>query len=125
MNDLMQFNIIKVLNPETKEDFDDACDIFGDRVYFAENACAVGTKKPNEPFIHGTHWILSEIGLEDFIKESLLRCYDFRVALDKLTEGTWDTDILPLDILIEFSYESEFDSYGEFDYNCYYLGIIQ
>jgi hypothetical protein len=125
MNDLIQFNIIKILNPETKEDFDNSCDIFGDGIYFVENCQAVGTRKPNEPYTHSTDWILCEIGAEDFVKDYLSKCNDFKKELDKLTEKAFKEDIIDFDILIEFSYDGEFDSYGEFDYNCYYLGIIQ
>jgi hypothetical protein len=126
MNDLMQFTILKLLNPETKEDFDDSCDIFRDRIYFVDNCIAVGTNKPNNLFIHGTDWDMNETGTGDFVERYLSECSDFRKELDKLSEGTFEEDVICFDVLVEFKFTGETDSYtGEYDCWCEYLGIIQ
>ena len=125
MNDLMQFSITKILNPETKEDFDDECDIFGDKIYFVEQCYAVGTAKPGKPYMHGTHWDFYETGTEDFVRNYLSESNDFRKELDKLTEGIFEQDIIGFDVLVEFSFTGGTDSSGEYDCFCQYLGIIQ
>jgi hypothetical protein len=126
MNDLMQFTILKLINPETKEYFDDSCDIFGDRTYFIETAFGVGTTKPHNEYIHGTEWDIEETSIGDFVGRYLSECNDFRKDLDKLTEGIFEEDIINLKILVEFKFTGETDSYsGEYDCWCEYLGIIK
>lgn len=137
MGDLVQFEIIKILNPdkmtEKEDDIYAMWDIFGDEIYFIEDWSCVGTEIPwnNGEYKNGTDWHLGEIGIDDVIENNFRDNIEFRKQLDEISSGyknEFNLAYMTFSVLTEFEYGSGVDhgyDGDEWDYSCSFIKIIQ